>query len=296
MELAAALTAMLAVEAEPVGLVIVVLVMLLLATRTKDWKLLALKCGAAAAVMAALYLRLHPGAIREMASLPPPPNQYSLGGTLRAYFIERRRHLPELAMFLFGGWLYWTERKKILGRTGVYLAVAVIVMFFLGPHPNVSYMVFAMPFFLWPTLDAYYHARNWRWIPAFVFLGILIQYGYLFHRNLHEGFDGRDFASVQGRIAESANMLQIPDEQVRICGDSSLWFAHPQNYSSCLLAGQGGAIWRANVFLCLDGPLEENGLSSLTWLSCSRLKQQSPLRELSSMEVRGHLLHFYGRQ
>ena len=70
MELAAALVAMLALEAEPIGFAVVVVVMLLLAMRTKSWKLLAIKCGFAVALMAVLYLRLHPGAIQEMASAP----------------------------------------------------------------------------------------------------------------------------------------------------------------------------------------------------------------------------------
>jgi hypothetical protein len=246
--------------------------------------------------MAALYLRFHPGAIQEMVNSPRLYTHDVPGGTLRAYFVQRRRHLPELAMLLFGGWIYWTERSKIPDRTGAQLAAAVIAVFLLGPHPNVSYAVFAMPFLLWPALEAYDHAKRWQWVPVLVFLGILMQYGYLYGRNLHEGFDEHDFASIGGRIAESANVLHIAGDRLRICGDASLWFAHRQDYSSCLSTKPDAAMWRANLFVCLDSPLEENDFSSRVWLSCSSLKRFFPLRQLSSMEVRGHLIRIYGRQ
>jgi len=295
LELAAVLVAMLSIEIEPVALVVPGAIVLLLAMRTENRKFLVAKVGVAAGVIVAIYLELHPGAIYEMAHAPHSSQKYLLGGTMAAYFVEHRRHLPELAMLLLGGLLCWSERGKITDRTGQWLAAAMGAMFFLGPHPNPAYAAYAMPFLLWPALEAYDHAKRWRWVPALVFVGILMQYGYLYKVNRHEGFDSRDFTRVREPVADSANALQIPAEQVRICGDYSLWFVHPQNYSACSATKQDSALLGENLYLCFDEPLMKNGLSSTEWVSCSELERVMPLHELSSVDVHGHLLHFYRR-
>jgi hypothetical protein len=156
-------------------------------------------------------------------------------------------------------------------------------------------MVFAMPFLLWAAVDAYYPAKLWRRVPALVFLSALLQYVYLYRININEGFDAQDFDRVRDRIGISAGALQIPDARLHICGDYSLWFSHPQNYSTCFTTDPGSVVWNANLVLCLDEPLQGSGLSSPDWLSCSKIEKIIPIRELSSMTIRGHVLHFYGR-
>lgn len=295
-ELGAAFVAMIAVEMTPAALAVPLAVGILLARRTKNWKLLVVKAGFAAVAAAAIYIELHPGAIYVMTHGPHSTQKSLFGGTMAAYFIERRRHLPELVMFLLGGWLCWRERKKITDRTAQWLAIATASLFFFLRHPNPSYVIYVMPFLLWATLEAYDHAKRWQWVPALVFVGILMQYAYLYRVNLHEGFDSQDIARVRERIAESADLLQIPNEQMHVCGDYSLWFAHPQYYSACFDTRQGSERFAANLYFCFNEPLMKGGLSSKDWVSCSEFEQAVPLRELSSMDVRGHHLYFYGRR
>jgi hypothetical protein len=298
-ELAAAFVAVPAVEAEPAGVIVVALVFLALMMRSGNRRRTVFCCCFAVAVGAALYLVLHPGAVHEITHAPHAHIQYVPGGTMYAYFIERRRRLPELAMFVVGAWLCWQQRKTITtpaDRIAQQLALAAGGLFIVLPHPNVSYVVFAIPFFLWAALAAYDRARRLQWVPAIVFVGLLAQYAYLYKVNRNEGFRTEDFAKVRQDISDAAAALKISDSQLHVCGDYSLWFAHPQNYSTCLSEAPDAALWKANLFLCFDGPLQENGLSSADWLDCSRLRSVLPLRELSSVWVRGHLAHIYGRQ
>ncbi len=294
-ELAALLVVMFSVETQPMGVVPMMLVMLLLTLRTENQKKLILKAAAAGIVMAAFYLRLHPGAIQEMIGGHPYSGSV-LGGILQTYFIERRRHLPELAMLLLGGGLCWRHRGKITDRTGLWLALTAGSVFFIMPHPNVAYAAFLMPFLLWAALEGYDHSPHLRWVPALVFVSILFQYAYLYKVNRQEGFRGQDFAAVRESISESERTLQIPDSQAHICGDYSLWFAHPDNFSTCSPHAQQTEIAAANLFLCFDEPLQQNGLNSPEWLSCSKVNEVVPLRELSSLTIRGHLLHVYGKR
>jgi hypothetical protein len=221
---------------------------------------------------------------------------YRLGGVWHAYFVERHRHLPELVFFLLGAWLYWCNRTRIADRTGLRLALTVGVLMFIQPHGNVTYALYAMPFLLWVMLEAYERAPKWRWVPALVFIGILLQYAYLYRINLHEGFEQEDYAVVRERISESESALGIADSQLKLCGDYSLWFAHPEKYQTCPILWQEDSLRNANLFLCFDGPLEPGGLSATTSMSCSEINEVVPLREMSSLTIRGHLLHVDGRR
>jgi len=293
-ELAALLLAMLTVETHPASIAIVVPVMLLLLLRTKSIKLLLFRFLASCIVMFALYQYLHPVAILEMVHTRQH-TEIALGGTLRSYFIMRYRHLPELAMLLVGAWLYWRERARISDRTIAWMALAVAVMLFLIPHLNPAYMVFGMPFFLLTALQGYGQAPHWRWVPALVFAGIILQYGYLYRTNIHEGFSAQDFAAVRQRIADSESILHIQDQDAHICGDYSLWFAHPRNYSTCMISWQPVKLAEGNLFLCFDGPSQGNGLLPPETPYCSDRREEAPLHEISSMVIRGHVLHFYAR-
>ena len=74
-------------------------------------------------------------------------------------------------MFLLGTCLCWRQRRTSIAaadRTARWLALAAAVVLIVLPHPNVSYMIFAVPLFLWAALAAYDRARGWRWVPAAV--------------------------------------------------------------------------------------------------------------------------------
>lgn len=296
MELAAVLVAMLATETHPVGIMVTILVVLFLALRTNDRRMLALKVAVSACVASVFYLCLHPYAIHEMSQGGHPFSTYVPGGVLYAYFIERRRHLPDLVFFLWGVWLYWSQRARIKDGTGKWLALTVGLLLFVQPHMNAAYVLYAIPFFLWVALEGYDLSQKWRWIPVLVFIGILSQYAYLYKINRQEGFRPQEFAAVRQRITESELALGVPDSQLQICGDYSLWFAHPQNYSTCQIRWQKERLYTSNLFLCFDGPLQPNGLSAPNWLSCSKINSVVPLREISTMNLRGHLLHIETRR
>ncbi len=295
-EIPAALIGMLAVEVEPAAIVVPVVVIVLLALRTHNRKRLTLKLLGCAAASVALYVALHPGAAHEIATAKYPHTGMTFGPTLHSYFLERRRHLPELVMLALGAALYWIHRKKT-GRPAwigvplpVSLAVAAIAVLSLLKHPNPAYEVMATPFLLWLALEGYERAPRWQWVPYVVFAGIMLQYLYLFHRNEQEGFDRKDIAAVRRQIASSQTLLGLADSQLHLCGDYSVWFAHPEHYSACT-SNQPAAINAANLFLCFDGPLMPEGLSAVS-PSCAETAAIRPLREISSITVRRHRLHF----
>jgi hypothetical protein len=288
LEFAAALVAMLAVESEPAAVLVPLVVVLLLVIRSKDWKRLILKLGVAALIALAVYMKLHPGAIQLMAHTHYDQQHSAFGGTMRSYFFKRKRHLLELAMLLLGVFFY-LQRRPGIHPMPLWCAAITAAMLILLPHGNVAYELFAMPFLLWVALEGYDGAPRWRWVPALAFLLTLAQYGYLYHANRHEGFRAQDFAGVRERISASEIELGVPDSQTNICGDYSLWFAHPQDYHVCSTSRMD-AMEAANLYLCFDAPLETGGLSAPT-PTCSELEAVIPLREMSSLKVRGHLLH-----
>ncbi|MDR3736249.1 MAG: hypothetical protein P4L10_12015 [Acidobacteriaceae bacterium] len=297
LELAAVLVAAFAVETHPIAVVVPIVIVVFLAVRTKDWKRLALKAVVSAGIAAAFYLYLHPHALQEMAGHSGTAfNSYVFGGIWNAYFIQRHRHVPELIFLVIGALLYWAQQAKIKDHTGMWLALTAGGLLFFQPHLNPAYAVYAMPFFLWVALQAYDLSRKWIWVPALVFSGILLQYAYLYKINRHEGFGPQEFAAVGQRITESERALGIQDAQLNLCGDYSLWFAHPQNYSTCSIPVQQSKLSNADLFLCFDAPLEAHGLSEPEYLSCSKINTVVPLREISSLEVRGHLLHIEARR
>jgi hypothetical protein len=289
-ELVAAFCAFMAVESEPFAIVVPVVIIVLLLLRTENRKLLLLKLTAAAVASAIIYQLLHPGAIHEMTSITTRLG-FSVKGIFYVYFIQRVRHLPELAMILLGGWLYWKNRRKIPDRTALWLTSSVVTFFLLAVHANVAYQIFAIPFLLWLALEGYERAPGWCWVPALVFAGILFQYAYLAHVNLHEGFDAQDFAQVSRQIDLSAAILGIPPGEVHLCGDYSLWFAHPQGYKTCENTTPE-KLHASNLFLCFDGPLQSGNLGVADIETCPYFSQQLRLREISQLNLRGHILHF----
>jgi len=290
------LVALMATETHPFAITVPIVVILLLAIRTRNWKMLTLKVAVSGCLALAFYFHLHPHALEVMSRGAHPFNSYVPGGILYAYFVERRRHLPELVFLLLGSWLYWKHRSEVRDTPVKWLALMVGALLFVQPHLNAAYAIYAMPFFLWVALEGYDLARKWLWVPGLVLLGILAQYGYLYKVNLHEGFRRQEFAAVQQGITESEATLGIADSQVRLCGDYSLWFAHPQNYKTCQVRWEEKELRSADIYLCFDGPLQPNGLSATEWLSCADTNEMVPLRELSSINLRGHLLHIETRR
>ena len=286
-EMAGVFIAFIAVETEPAAIMVPLVVVLLLASKAKDRKRFALEVGIIAVVALACYIQLHPGAIREMVAAPRLTHEFYLGGTLSAYFIERRRHLGELLVILIAACIYWQHRQQIFNRTPVWLAMFTCLVLFVL-HPTVAYVVLAMPFLLWPSLEAYDRAKLLRWIPAALFLYLIAGYAYLYQTNMHEGFDTGDFSLVRAHIESSAQQLHISSGQLRVVGDYSLWFAHPQHYRAI---ASTESLQNADIYLCFDGPLERSGLSALTSMWCPQLRKLVQVHELSAFPVKGHLLH-----
>lgn len=295
LEFAALLVALLSVETEPAALLCVLLVGLFVTLRTKNRRLLLLKGAISTALAVAFYVGLHPGAIHVIATAPAAAGTFAPGGMMTNYFVDRKRHLPELAILLFGAWLYWKQRKQITDPTAGWLGIGAVVALLLATHLNPAYMVFGMPFMLWPALEGYDRTKPVRLVPATMLLIVMVQYSYLYRANLHEGFDTRDLEQVQQMINLVASDRAIRADLVHITGDHSLWYAHPVNYRGTF-TGNASSLTDANIYLCFDRPLMPGGLSAYDSMYCAEMERDIPLREVSSLTLHSHLVHFLVRQ
>jgi hypothetical protein len=295
LEFAALLVALLALETQPAALLGVLMVFLFLALKTTSWQHFLLKAAVATAATAAIYVGLHPGAVSVIAASRAAAGALTPGGMISFYFVHRKRHLPELAFLIVGAWLYWIRRREITDRTAGWLGASAVVALLLATHVNAAYMVFGMPFMLWPAIEGYSRTKAVRWTPAILSLIVMAQYGYLYRANLHEGFDAHDLQQVQQTIDRVASEQAIAADQVQIAGDHSLWYGHPANYRAPLET-DARLLPGANIFLCFDHPLMPGGLSAFDSMYCPEMKRDTPLREVSSLTLHGHLVHFLVRQ
>ena len=280
------LVAFLAVETQPIAILVPVIIFALLISRVTNRRRLVWQACAAAVLALAVYLALHPHGISAMAAgLEARHEKYQVGGTLFAYFGKRLRHLPELIVLAVGAWFFYRRRAEISFPGIDWIAWAIIVLFFLMPHPNVSYMVFLLPFLLLIAVLGFERDRRFLWMPICLACIILAQYGYLFHRNYHEGISAADIARVSAMIRQSESELALNDAKTHIVGDLSVWFAHPYNYSVRLEVDSG------DLYLCYSRPLEEGDLAVAGRYSCNELRGRLPVRTISEVTLNGHTLY-----
>jgi hypothetical protein len=287
-EFGAALLSFASLETEPAAILIPLAILPLLAARTPSRKQLALKTTLAAAAAFAVYLRLHPGAIQAMLTAPPLNQRFPPGGVFRSYFVDRRRHLLDAA-FLLGGLLLAWKRRRTLRQPATLLVALLSFAVLVLLHPNPAYMVLAMPFLLWPSMEGYVSAPSLRFIPVAFVLCSLASYAYLFRINRHEGFGPSEFRAIRAQITEQAAQRHLDPNSMHIAGDYSLWFAHPQDFRAL---GGRASLLGADLYFCFDRPLQPGGLSALS-MFCPEAQQLQPMKQVSTLTVRGHLLRVF---
>lgn len=283
----ALLVAFLAVETQPIAIVVPAIIFALLVSRVTNRRRLAWQACAAAVLALAVYLALHPHGISTMAAgLEARHEKYQVGGTVFAYFGKRLRHLPELIVLVIGAWCFYRKRAEIFFQRIDSIAWPIIVLLFvLIPHPNVSYMVFLFPLLLLIAVLGFERDRRFLWMPVCLACVILAQYGYLYYRNYHEGISAADIIRVSAMIRQSESQLDLNDAKTQIVGDLSVWFAHPYNYSARLEVDSG------DLYLCYSGPLEGGGLTVAGRYSCNELRGRLPVRTISEVTLNGHTLY-----
>jgi hypothetical protein len=281
----------LAVETQPFGIVVPLTILLFLCFRERDKLRPFLVFMLAGLISAMAYVWIHPLAITTWSHANWHHMQDSrlTFGFLGSYFIQRKRHIPEFAVLLFSGVMYWRRRSTIHNHfalaTSAILLIASCVL-----RANVAYMVFLYPFLLlavWPLLRS---AKLMAIVMALTALYTLPQYGILLYINRNEGYNRQDLASVSHSISDAQNAMHLQDYQLHIYGDYSLWFAHPRNYASNIPETQKW-LGTSNVVLCYDAPIEGHGLIEPLHLYCPDILRMGDFQELERFHVRGHLLH-----
>jgi hypothetical protein len=164
-------------------------------------------------------------------------------------------------------------------------------LFLLVLRPTPAYAALAMPFLLWPALEGYaLGGKYWRWIPAMYALLSLAGYVYLVRTNWREGFGSREFQAVQAQLREIARAEHRSLPSLKVTGDDSLWFAHPEHYAAM---PDSAPLQDADVYLCFDGPLQSKGLSPTNQLWCGQMRTMAPMHEVQKMVLKGHTVHAY---
>jgi hypothetical protein len=284
-------------EIEPLACLGLVPAVVLAYSLTKDRAKVVTRTIAAVAFAALAYLALHPDLLHLQSYLSQAKRveTHVAGGFVRAYFVDRRRHLPEFVFFAVAAVLYWRRRHAIKLHYPAISAAALVAAGLLAPHPNVAYMVFAYPFLVVMAMAAFQAERRPGLAMAVAAAYFLPQYGWLAYVNRGLGYRGRDIAQVADAIGAASDQLGIPDKDLEVYGDYSLWFAHPHSYhaaaSSTLPYGQ-----EAQLFLCYDRPLLSHGMNPGDVLYCPDLRRDFPLRVISTTLVRGNTLYLYAKR
>ncbi len=290
----ALLAAFLAVETEPAAILAPLIVLALLYPRVQSRRRLFWQAALAAIVGFGAYLLLHPHGISSMlAALAQKTGVDHSHSPLYAYFVERRRHIPELIAFLAGGWCFWKHRREIRFPGLAAAAIACLLVLGLIPHDNPAYMVFLGPLLYLIALLGFDRAPRWQWILYGAFAIGLAQYAYLYRLNRHEGLNASDISRVSAMIAQAESNLHIDDANARIVGDPVLWFAHPAGYSGKLddPAVQG------DLYLCFTGHLQKSLAQATGAYTCQMLSARQPLTTISSVTLQsGHTVYLLAKR
>jgi hypothetical protein len=287
---------LLALEAEPAAS-LVFLALVIFMARSGKWRLTHLVYGIAIAggCFGAIYFALHPDILQVLrdTNWHRGSGQREVGGFLRAYFISRKRHLPELLLLILAVLVYLRkghQASPFIHRMAECAAVGCVFSFVMS-WPTPAYMVFFYPFAL--VVAGWALQTRWQnpWLLPIVVGAIMLpQYGVLAVVNRHEGFRPQDIAQVADAIRQSEQTVGLDDANVQIMGDYSLWFAHPDNYRA-LATTTRPHIHAAQMFTCFDAPLRPASMVDPVITYCSELREIAGLREVKQLKVRGHQLH-----
>jgi hypothetical protein len=241
-----------------------------------------------------LYILLHPNIIHIRGYLASGtiPHNAAPGGMLAAYFVQRPRHLPELAVFLVAGLIYWRTHKTMHPN---YLAISCLAMVLSStfiPHGNASYMIFVYPFLVSVALSAFRVELRAGLILAVVLLYTLPQYAVLAYLNGDRGYGPEDILQVSSMITTASKQLGISDDRVKIYGDYGLWFAHPHLYRAATRYTVAD-VHDADLYLCYERSIQIKAFSPVDMFYCPDLKGLRPLHLMATTTGHGNQLYLY---
>jgi hypothetical protein len=291
----AVLTAALATEIEPTGIVVAlatVTFLFSLNVRSKATRpsrlLLSILVGVAGAL--AVYLVLH----RDIVSILRTADWISFnrrpvawpGGFVTAYYIVFRRHLPELAVVIAAVVMCFLPGKRHLLWEWPALCVGVIVVASsLLRWPNVHYFCLIAPFLCLFVLQVFYADRYRNLILAAIVLFTVPQYAWRYRiwSSHHAAVSKGEQREVSEAIARAALVSGKPPEELRIVGNYWLWFAHPYLFVNLdRLIFTPATLDNADLVLCFDQHV--NPVSRMD-ISCPELNA-ADYREVESLTLR----------
>jgi hypothetical protein len=284
----------LAVETEPAAGIIAISAIFLV-SRMEGWtgKLL-LRILFGGACFAIVYLSLHPDitSVLRGTDWHRGAGQRQIGGFLTAYFLERKRHLPELLFFLGIFFFYFRSRAQMsaLVRRMAEVTGLVCLFSFVMNWPTPAYMIFFFPPALVVAAGVMQVRYKTVWLlPTFIALLMLPQYCAVAYLNRGESYRDEDLKAVNDLILGSEQKLGLLDSRTEIMGDYSLWFAHPSHYRA-LAKPTLAQIPNEDLFLCFDGPIRPAVMVDQIVRYCGDVRDRIAVREVGQMTVRGHLL------
>lgn len=283
-------------EIEPLAILGLVPGIALAYSLRKDWAHVATRTLAAIAIAAIVYFALHPNMLHPHSYLSrvKPGDAHIAGGFVRAYFWDRRRHLPELALFSLAAVFYWRRRRAIGSHYPATSAALLVVLGLVIPHPNPAYIIFAYPFLLVMALAAFKAEQRPLLAVAAAAMYLLPQYAWLAYVNRGLGYTEGDIAQVTVAISAASKRLGVPDGDLKVYGDYSLWFAHPHFYRSAARSTLRYAD-EAQLVTCYERPLLNYGMSPGDLYYCPDLRQHFSLTLISTTLVRGKTLYLYAK-
>ncbi len=285
---------LLALETEPAaGMVFACIVIYLLRSGVAFRTLLS-GCALALFCFAVIYGLLHPGILGTLRTIDwqRGAGQREWGGFLRAYFVERRRHLIELLLLTVCTGIYVLRFEQVppFVRRMAELVLLVTLCSLALNWPTPAYMVFWFPAALVVACWCVAVCRLRVWVvPATVAALMMPQYLALAWLNRHEGYRPQDLAQVREAIRASEQSLGLNDRQTRIMGDYSLWFAHPARFRA-IAWKTIPSIPDEDLFVCYELPLRPPAMVDTLVNYCANIRFFIKTRQVEQLVVRNHLL------
>lgn len=286
---------LLAFEIEPAAGMVLLSVCLLLVRSGMSWRGFFAGLGIAVLCFWVIYGILHPHlfAILRATDWHRGAAQREVGGFLHAYFVDRKRHLLELALLTGCAVFYarhFRQAPSMVRRMAEIVCLLSLCSFAMR-WPTPAYMIFWYPAAL-AVVSWCLSTGGWPvWGLPLLMAGFMLpQYAALGWINREEGYRPADLKAVHASILLAEQQNGLNDQNTQIMGDYSLWFAHPEHYRG-LARTTLGFLNQEDLFLCFDQPLRQPEMVDPIVRYCGDVRQNVHVHELGELRVRGHLLH-----
>jgi hypothetical protein len=295
---AAALVAAVAVEVEPIAIIVWMAVAAALLVQQRERAstgrtVLKIVLGSLPGV--AVYAALHPHILEVIRSA----NWHNIErrsfplGFVSGYYLRSKRHLVDLAVMVAAVVVAVRFRRAVLLQWPAAGALAIMVGSAVLRWQNDHYFGLAMPFFAMFATEALFSEHRWRWISAGVLAVMLPQYVYRYAISVRQSpaFTQADERQVSEALQRVSSSMKIPTGTPQILGNVHVWFARPGRYLALdrhqLMPG---AVEHPDVVLCFETKLDAVLVPALNpELTCSELNGLLPPAE--TLTVHGRRLH-----